>query len=103
MSKQLDLLEPKARHRDPATSKAAAASMHRSAAVQRKRIVWLLQQHPEGLTHDAIDDLLGWPHPRAARRMKELRGAGLVRAAGEGVTGAGRHAALYAVTERAQA
>ena len=77
--------------------------MHRSAAVQRNQIIWILRRHPEGLTHDAIDNGLGWPHPRAARRMRELQKAGLVGANGLGTTSSGRAATLYVATRVVEA
>jgi len=90
---QLSLLEPRARRTDPVTSHMAARSMREPAHHQRERIVALLTS--QCLTHDAIDDRLGWPHPTAARRMKELVRAGLVEVCGEAETASGRKAHTY--------
>lgn len=97
MTTQPDLFTPLARHTDPETSKAAARSMPKAAAAQRERIVNALEvQGP--MNHWELDNFLLWPHPTAARRMKELVDAGrVIKTTRTRETGSGRQAALYMV------
>lgn len=95
MTAQPDLWhQPTARRTDPVTSHRAADSMREGAAAHRAQIVSLLQDGTVR-THEEIDEALGWPHPRAARRMKELVTAGLVRRATMKPTSSGRQAWAY--------
>ena len=64
---------PKARRTDPETSHQAGDSAIEMASSHRAQILALLRKvYPLTLTHSEIDDRLGWQHPTAARRMKEL-------------------------------
>ncbi len=92
---ELDLFTPQSRHADPDTSRAAARSMHRGASIQRDRIVSALElQGP--MNHWELDNFLLWPHPTAARRMKELVDAGrVIKTTHTSETGSGRQATVY--------
>ncbi len=102
MNAELDLftpsgLRPMARTTDPETSKAAASSMRKGAAVQRDRIVNALRAHGPR-NYWELDNLLGWEHPTAARRMCELIRSGRVVDTGRtSPTGTGRGATVYAI------
>ena len=88
---------PKARRNDPETSHDAADSALKMASNHRTQILELLRKvYPLTLTHSEIDDRLGWQHPTAARRMKELIVSGRVRVAGVGKTASGRVGRRYA-------
>ena len=90
-----DLFAPPSRHADPDTSRAAARSMQKGAAIQRDRIVGALElQGP--MNHWELDNFLLWPHATAARRMKELVQAGrVIKTARTSETGSGRQATVY--------
>ncbi len=96
MTADLDLFtQPAARHNDPETAKAAARSVKHSAPVQRTKIVTALKAHGP-MNHWQIDNVLGFQHPTAARRMQELIRLGVVRDAGYTTqTGSGRQATTY--------
>ena len=66
---ELDLFTPQSRHADPDTSRAAARSMQKGAAIQRDQIVNALRAHGPR-NHWELDNLLGWQHPTAARRIR---------------------------------
>ena len=97
MNAEPDLFTPLARTSDPETSRDAARSMMKPAAVQRDQIVSALKL--EGpMNYWELDDILGWQHPTAARRMKELVQSGRVRKTlHTSPTGSGRQATVYAV------
>lgn len=92
---QPDLFTPLARTTDPETSHAAASSMQKGAAIQRDRIVNALKlQGP--MNHWELDNFLLWPHPTAARRMKELvEGGRVIKTLRTSPTGSGRQATVY--------
>ncbi len=95
MIAQPDLFTPLARHSDPETSHAAAQSMRRGASVQREQIVNALRAYGP-LNHWELDNLLGWQHPTAARRMKELVDARrVIKTSRTSATGSGRQATVY--------
>ncbi len=98
MTADLDLFtHPAARHNDPETAKAAARSMPKPAAAQRDKIVTALRAHGP-MNHWEIDNVLGWQHPTAARRMRELINQGRVINSGSiRPTGTGRGATVYDV------
>ena len=80
---------------DPETSKDAARSMRKGAAVQRDQIVNALRTHGPR-NHWELDNILGWQHPTAARRMRELIRKGRVIDTGRtSPTGTGRGATVY--------
>jgi predicted ArsR family transcriptional regulator len=93
----LDFFTPQSRHGDPETSKDAASSMRKGAAVQRDQIVNALHAHGP-MNHWQIDNRLGFQHPTAARRMRELIRSGRVVDTGRtSPTGTGRGATVYDV------
>ena len=95
MTTQPDLFTPLARTTDPETSKTAGRSMRKGAAVQRDQIVNALRAHGP-MHHAEIDRTMAWPHPTAARRMKELVRMELVRDTGRTrPTETGRNATVY--------
>ena len=97
MTTQPDLFTPLARHTDPETSRAAASSMMKPAAIQRDQIVNALRAGP--MNHWEIDNVLGFQHPTAARRMRELIRQGRVLDTGRtSPTGTGREATIYEAT-----
>ena len=82
---------------DPETSKAAGRSMRKGAAVQRDQIVNALRTHGPR-NHWELDNILGWQHPTAARRMRELIRQDRVYDTGRtSPTGTGRGATVYDV------
>ena len=98
MNTELDLFTPLARRTDPETSRAAASSMRKGAAVQRDQILNALQAHGP-MNHWQIDVVLAFPHPTAARRMKELVDDGrVIRTLRTSETGSGRQATVYKAT-----
>ncbi len=95
MTAQPDLFTPLARHNDAETSHAAARSMRRGASVQREQIVNALRAHGP-MNHWEIDNVFSWPHPTAARRMKELvDDRRVIRTTRTSATGSGRQATVY--------
>lgn len=95
MNTQPDFFTPLARTSDPETSKAAGRSMRKGAAVQRDQIVNALRAHGP-MNHWQIDNVLGFEHPTAARRMLELIRKGRVFDTGRtSPTGTGRGATVY--------
>ncbi|KKN38019.1 hypothetical protein LCGC14_0757840 [marine sediment metagenome] len=97
MTTQPDLFTPLARHTDPETSRQAAISMMKPAAIQRDQIVNALRAHGP-MNHWQLDNVLGLQHPSAARRMRELIRQGRVRDTGRtSPTGTGREATVYDV------
>ena len=95
MNAQPDLFTPLARTSDPETSKAAGRSMRKGSAVQRDQIVNALRAHGP-MNHWQLDDVLGLPHPSAARRMCELvRSGRVLKTLRTSKTGSGRQAAVY--------
>ena len=97
MNTQPDLFTPQSRHADPETSRAAASSMRKGAAIQRDQILTALRAHGP-MNHWQIDNVLGLQHPSAARRMRELIRDGDVRDTGRtSPTGTGRGATVYDV------
>ena len=95
MIAQPDLFTPLARTSDPETSKVAGRSMRKGAAIQRDQIVNALRAHGP-MNHWQIDNVLGLPHPSAARRMVELVRDGRVFKTGHtSETGSGRQATVY--------
>mgnify|MGYP001033207852 CR=1 FL=1 len=96
-----ELVEPKARARDPETSKEAGRSMAETAAAQRKMILAYLETHGP-TTCDALDEALGLRVISAGRRMSEM--GTLVRRTGEkAMTRSGRPADLWDVRRRPDA
>lgn len=72
MNAQPDLFTPLARTTDPETSKLAAQRQDRdSLEYQWYMIVTALQAHGP-MNYSLIDVVLGWDHPKAARRLHEL-------------------------------
>ncbi len=103
MNAELDLFTPLARTADPETSRAAATSMRKGAAIQRDQIVNALRAHGPR-NYWELDNLLGWEHPTAARRMCELvrkdrmnRPARVRDTGRTSPTGTGREATVYEV------
>lgn len=97
MTAELDLFTPLARTSDPETSKDAARSMRKDMAVQRDQIVTALKIMGP-MNYWELDNMLGWHHPTAARRMRELIRKGLVYDTGRtSPTGTGRGATVYDV------
>ena len=95
MNGQPDLFTPLARTSDPETSKAAGRSMRKGSAVQRDQIVNALRAHGP-MHHWQIDNRLGFQHPTAARRMRELIRQDRVYDTGRtSPTGTGRGATVY--------
>ena len=95
MTTQPDLFTPLARTSDPGTSHAAASSMRKGAAIQRDQIVNALRAHGP-MNHWEIDNVLGFQHPSAARRMKELVDDGrVIKTLRTSETGSGRQATVY--------
>lgn len=91
---------PKARQTDPETSKDAASSMADTAETHRQKILSALRDHGR-MTGDAIDDLFGWKHATANRRLPELRSLGLVEMTDATAhTRSGRSARLWRAIER---
>lgn len=71
---------PAARTNDPETSHEAARAYLDDAEAQNAMIVAVLVGAGRGgLCYPEIDDLLGWPHPTAARRIAALRRPGQLR------------------------
>ena len=92
---ELDLFTPQSGHADPETSRAAASSMMKPAAIQRDQIVNALRAHGP-MNHWQIDNRLGFQHPTAARRMRELIRQDRVYDTGRtSPTGTGRGATVY--------
>ena len=97
MNAELDLFTPLARTSDPETSKVAGRSMRKGSAIQRDQIVNALRAHGPH-NYWELDDLLGWQHPTAARRMRELIRQDRVYDTGRtSPTGTGRGATVYDV------
>lgn len=95
MTAEPDLFTPLARTTDPETSHVAARSMRKPAAIQRDQIVNALREHGP-MNHWQIDVVLGWQHPTAARRMKELvQGGRVIKTLRTSATGSGRQATIY--------
>ncbi len=95
MTTEFDLFSPQSRHGDPETSKAAGHSMRKGAAIQRDQIVNALRAHGPR-NYWELDNLLGWEHPTAARRMCELvRQGRVIETAYTSPTGTGRKATVY--------
>ena len=95
-----DLFTPLARTSDPDTSKAAGRSVKHSAPVQREQIVNALIAHGP-MNYWQIDVMLGYPHPTAARRMKELvdeEDPRVIKTLRTSATGSGRQATVYEAT-----
>ncbi len=93
MNAELDLFT--SRRTDPETSKSAGRSVRKGAAVQREQIVNALRAHGP-MNHWEIDNVLGFQHPSAARRMKELvQGGRVIETARTSETGSGRQARIY--------
>lgn len=87
----------RARRRDPAPSKAAAASATTLASEHQRAIVeWLLARPDElGRTKDDIAEGTGLDSVAVARRMRELEAAGHVEEAGVGRLPSGRTGTLW--------
>ena len=95
MNAELDLFTPLARTSDPETSKAAGRSMRKGSAIQREQIVNTLKLLGP-MNYWELDDMLGWHHPTAARRMRELIRQDRVYDTGRtSPTGTGRGATVY--------
>ena len=95
MNGQPDLFTPLARTDDPETSHDAARSMQKDAQSQRNRIVSALYFWG-AMNHWELDNFLHWPHPTAARRMKELVQSGrVIKTTRTSATGSGRQATVY--------
>ncbi len=93
----LNLFDPPSRTTDPETSRTAGRSMRKGASIQRDRIVSALEQQGP-MNHWELDNYLLWPHPTAARRMKELVQSGrVVKTLRTSETGSGRQATVYEV------
>ena len=92
------VIEPRARARDPETSKEAARSMAETAESQRKMILAYLETHGPS-TCDAMDEALGLRETSAGRRMSEM-GTLVRRTGGKGMTRSGRPADLWDVRGR---
>lgn len=75
----------RARNSDPATSHDAAKRVEESgvATGQRGMCLRAVQNHPEGLTSKEVAKKAGLDRYQAARRLPELREAGLVVNDGE--------------------
>jgi len=72
------------------------------ANVQQRAILELLRDHgPQH--HRGIDDALRWDHPTAARRLPELRKAGLIDTCGTAPMDTGRAGTLYQITAKGRA
>lgn len=97
MTHQLDLFDPHrlARHTDPATSHAAAASAEGLVADHQHRILWCLASARSPLTSEEIAARIGLSMVQVARRMAQLRDAGEVVAVGVGTTASGRAATTW--------
>ena len=67
----------RARRTDPITSHLAAEKVGEWAATQRSMILGYLAQAGEA-TGDQLDEVFGWDHATANRRLPELRDDGLV-------------------------
>lgn len=82
MSAQLSLLDnsPVARVRDPNTSRKAAqvVSMNGTRAIQQMQVLEAVRNH-QGRTSAELAHACGWDRVMPARRLPELRNAGLVR------------------------
>lgn len=86
-SPHLDVPPPRARRTDPGTSHAAADSARALAARHHNAIVAALREHgPMG--KDRIAAVTGLSGVAVARRMSELRYAGVVAPTGRRVTSA---------------
>ncbi len=80
---QPDLFTPLARKTDPETSRLAAQRQDReSLEHQWHLIVTALQEHGP-MNYSRIDVVLGWDHPKAARRLHELVDQKRIRATGK--------------------
>ena len=89
---------PRARNSDPDTSHEAAKSMHVSAASRRGQILEWLRNNPEGGTADAIEEVFGWRHAAASRRLPELRELGLAKMTEDtAATRSGRRARIWRI------
>ena len=98
MNPQPDLFTPLARTTDPETSHAAARSMLKGAFFQREQIIGALVIHGPR-NHWELDNIIGWQHPTAARRMKELVQSGrVIKTLRTSATGSGRQATVYEAT-----
>lgn len=80
---------------DPATSHAAAKVCRELRADHHHRIVAVLEAASVPLTAEAIAARCSLTMVQAARRMSELRTAGVVVVDGEGFTASGRRAQAY--------
>jgi predicted transcriptional regulator len=78
------------------TSRLAAESMHEDAGTLRGKVMDLLHKHPEGLTTDEMEMILGLNHQTASPRVWELHKAGLIGDSGKRRnTRSGRLARVY--------
>ena len=99
MIAQPDLFTPLARTSDPDTSRAAARRQDRdSLEHQWKMIVHALRSYGP-MNYSRIDSVLGWDHPKAARRLHELVKQKRIRATGDKArTHTGSPATVYEAT-----
>jgi len=80
---ELDLFTSLTRTTDPDTSKLAARRQDReSLEHQWKMIVHALREHGP-MNYSQIDVVLGWDHPKAARRLHELVNQNRIQATGK--------------------
>lgn len=72
---------------DPDTSRAAAARNSLRSGTQRTRVMAVVAAHPNGLTAEEVTHLLGMREATsgssAAKRLSELKAAGMVIATGQ--------------------
>ena len=85
----------RARTTDPETSHEAASRAGEFANTARQMIVGYLRQEGEA-TGDPLDEVFGWKHATANRRLPELREAGIVRMTERrAITRSGRAARIW--------
>ena len=88
----------RARRSDPDTSQEAADSIGGFANSHRRKIVEYLTDEGEA-TGDHLDEVFGWKHATANRRLPELRELGIVRMTDRrAITRSGRSARLWELT-----
>lgn len=69
----LDFSRTHARRSDPATSKAAASSMHRTAAAQAETVFWSMVRAGQAITADEIAIREAMTIEQVCRRLADLQ------------------------------